>query len=140
MKIITDEKLLRRKSTEASGDYQNIVDDLLEAAEEARYSKMGCAGLAANQIGHLVRIFVMNIDNWFEAFINPNVIKKGGRMIRGKESCLSRPDKPPIEKMRFQRITIEYTDTDGNIKKETFHNFNARVVQHEMDHFDGKLI
>lgn len=140
-KIITNETLLSKKSVDVDfGAAQNIIDDLVDTAEEYRNSKMGCAGLAANQLGYYVRIFVIMLDGWYEPIVNPKVIKKGGRMIKAKESCLSRPGQPSIEKIRRQRITIEFLDIDNRIVRRTFHNFEARVVQHEMDHFKGMLI
>lgn len=142
-KIITDEELLKIKSADIDFDSpatQGIVDNLLDTAEEHRNDKAACVGLAANQLGSYVRIFVIKIDNWFEPIINPKVVKKGGRLIKMKETCLSRPNQPPIVKARFQRITLEYTSLEGKIVKKTFHNFSARIVQHELDHFKGRLV
>lgn len=148
--IIADEDRLKRKSIDIDLNpiksevmpmtVQQVADDLMDTAEAHRDSKVGCAGLAANQIGYCVRVFVIKLDYYYEPIINPKVIKRGGRLIKGGENCLSRPGKPVIDKVRYQRITIEYVDMDGATKRETFHNFNARVVQHEMDHFDGILI
>lgn len=142
-RIITDEKLLSKKSVDInldSEELEKIIDDLLDTAEENRNSKMGCAGLAASQIGYYYRICVVRLGHCYEPIINPKVIKKGGRVIKGSESCLSRPNKPPIEKMRFQRITVEYINSNKEVVRNTFHWVDARVLQHEMDHFDGKLI
>ena len=139
-KIITDEKLLERKSTDIdikSEDLKQIIEDLEDTAEANRKE---CAGLAANQIGYLSRVCIVKVDHWYTVFINPKSVKMGGRMLKGKESCLSRPNKPSIIKMRAQRVTIEHTLVDGRTIKETFYGFTARVFQHEIDHFNGKLI
>lgn len=142
-KIITDEILLTKKSVDIDLDSEQlgqVINDLIDTAEFAKTSKMGCAGLAANQIGYNFRICVVMLGAWFEPIINPEVVKRGGRVIKGLESCLSRPGKQPIEKMRFKRIKIKYTDMDGKSTTKMFHNFDARALQHEMDHFEGKLI
>ena len=142
-KIITDEAFLKKRSVNidlASPELQKILDDLEDTAEAHRNDKAACVGLAANQIGHLFRVMVIKKDHWYEPIVNPKIIKKGGRVIRMGETCLSKPGEAPIPKMRSQRITIEHTDFEGNVIKETFHGFNARIIQHEMDHFEGKLI
>lgn len=142
-KILTDEKFLNVVSEDIDIDsplLDIVLDDIMDTAESHRDSDMGCAGLAANQIGYLFRICVVKIGQWYEPIINPKILKKGGRVTSQKESCLSRPNKPPVNKMRFQRVTIAYVDQNKEPQKRTFHNFEARILQHEMDHFDGRLI
>jgi peptide deformylase len=140
-KIITDENILKKKSIDIDSVFlEQVVNDLIDTAENYRNSEMGCAGLAANQIGYLFRVLVIKLGDWYEPIINPKIIKKGGRMVKAQEGCLSRPNKPTVAKMRSQRITIEYIDMGSEKRTDTFHGFDARVIQHEMDHFEGKLI
>lgn len=102
-------------------------------------------GLAAPQIGSLLRIFVFyrQINEQFidkiEVVINPTIIDSSKEIQRGKEGCLSFPifstvvDRPQI-------VTMMWTKLDGSITREVFEGTEARIVMHEFDHLDGKLI
>ena len=101
-------------------------------------------GLAANQIGILKQIITVNIpdekrnkDKIYSLF-NPNIISYSKKKILMEEGCLSLP-KQYAEIERPEEIEIEYI----NIKKEKVieikKGFEARVLQHEVDHLHGKL-
>jgi peptide deformylase len=70
--------------------------------------------------------------------INPEIIEKSNEMLVSEEACLSVPD--VIWKVkRHQNIVVEYLDIFGRKKKKKLRNYNACIVQHEIDHLDAIL-
>lgn len=142
--ILTDKKVLALPCREVelpigTGDKINI-ENLLDTANDLGIKK--CAGLAAPQIGCVRRIIVVALLDRFEVMINPIILETKGKAVLGLEGCLSRPatiDKP-IKVRRFYKIQIEYVNKFGEQVKKRFKNFEARVVQHEIDHLNGILI
>ncbi len=73
-----------------------------------------------------------------EVLINPKIIKKSKKKNKDWEGCLSIPSiraKVP----RHTKIDVEYTSTDGTLKRVVFEDFIARIFQHEYDHLKGKV-
>ncbi len=136
--------------------YFKIADDMLETM----YAAPG-VGLAANQVGLLERILVIDVD--YEPVedddkdsegaevvggvtirhrkpiivINPEIVHKEGATSIA-EGCLSVPEFT-AEVKRSKVVTIKYRDIDGVEKLLTGEDFLAVAIQHEMDHLDGKL-
>jgi len=100
-------------------------------------------GLAANQVGELRRILVVDFqpitgEDHIEAFINPEIVEEEGRM-RLEEGCLSIPDvQEEIE--RSHRVRVRYLDREGYEQEQEGEGFLAAVLQHEIDHLNGVLI
>ena len=98
-------------------------------------------GLAAIQGGYQLRMFVMDCsrsgDN-SKVFINPEIVEKSDETLRDTEGCLSAPGRQGDVK-RHIRIILKYQDESGKEERKTFYNLEARCIQHEMDHLDGKL-
>lgn len=95
-------------------------------------------GLAAPQVGINRQIFVADIGDGPMAFINPRIIKKfGGDVI--EEGCLSIPGVTVMVR-RPERIVVRYIDENNQPQEKIYEEIMARVIQHEMDHLDGKLI
>lgn len=98
------------------------------------------AGLAANQIGKNVRIFVYNDRNHTgpRAIINPYIVNGEGKHF-DIEGCLSFPDTWAVVE-RFKNVTVRYVDFYTlNEKVEDFEGFDARLFQHEIEHLDGEI-
>ena len=101
-------------------------------------------GLAANQIGILKKIITVNIYNDLKkkdkiyALFNPNIISYSKKKITMEEGCLSLP-KQYAEIERSEEIELEYTNEKNQKIKERKFGFEARVLQHEIDHLEGKL-
>lgn len=94
-------------------------------------------GLAANQIGILQQVAVVEVENELLKIINPEIIDKKGKEI-GEEGCLSVPGKQgPVS--RAKEITLSYQNEQGLEVEKTFTDLVARVIQHEIDHLQGKL-
>lgn len=100
-------------------------------------------GLAANQIGILKQIVTVNIpnkknqDNIYTLF-NPKIISYSKKKIILEEGCLSLP-KQYAEVERPEEIEVEYYNNEKEIIIERKKGFEARVLQHEIDHLHGKL-
>ncbi len=71
-------------------------------------------------------------------FINPSLSFKSEEEFVSEESCLSIPDFTGYT-MRSKRIQVSYKDLNGNSKTKEFTDYNAAVVQHEIDHLNGVL-
>jgi peptide deformylase len=135
-----------------------LADDMLETM----YYAPGI-GLAANQVGLLDRIIVVDTD--YDAqdieggmkvpenaevianqiitgknpivLINPELIYKEGEFTMS-EGCLSVPDYN-AEVKRFDKIKVQYQDLDGLKKELSAEGLMSVCLQHEIDHLDGKL-
>lgn len=136
------EKVLRTPAKEVvklSSKIQGIIDDLLDTM----YSLNG-VGLAAPQIGHSYRIFVIDTSTGDEplnpiVFVNPKIVKKTGA-INSYEGCLSFPE-AYTNVRRYSNVTVRAKDRKGRpfqIDAETG-SLLARAIQHENDHLDGIL-
>jgi len=95
-------------------------------------------GLAAPQVGINQRLFVIDVGEGPLAIINPKITKKLGADIL-EEGCLSIPE-VTINIERSQQVTVKYMDEDGKTMEITCEELKARVIQHEIDHLNGKLI
>ncbi len=96
-------------------------------------------GLAAPQVGENVRIFLALLDGKrLTAMINPEFLGHSETLACAEEGCLSLPGEwGQVE--RFTEVTIRFLDTKGRPNTLKLKDFNARIVQHEMDHLDGIL-
>lgn len=101
-------------------------------------------GLAAPQIGKNLRIFVMRDGKELKTVINPKIISvtkvktKKDNKKEVLEGCLSVPHYyGPLR--RGEKIKIKYLNEDGQNVTETFKDFPAQIVQHEIDHLNGFL-
>lgn len=104
---------------------------------DTMYSARG-VGLAAPQIGVRSRIFVYDEGNGPKTMINP-VIEESSGTWEFEEGCLSVP-KMYFTFVRPKSITFSGFDLDGNQHAFKATDYLARVLQHETDHLDGKLL
>lgn len=101
-------------------------------------------GLAANQVGHDLSIFVIDenlaAENKVSAvYINPEISDYSKDQVEAEEGCLSLPNKW-LNIRRPKKIKIKALDGEGNKIKLKARGFLARVLQHETDHLNGILI
>lgn len=102
----------------------------------------GGVGLAAPQVGISQRLFVARVEGKVKAFINPEIFIISDYYEEydyAYEGCLSIPGKK-VNVRRAKHIQINYQDRKGNYYTEEYWDFDARVIQHEFDHLQGKLI
>ncbi|MEK9208147.1 MAG: peptide deformylase [Patescibacteria group bacterium] len=132
------DELLRTPTKEVT-----VFDDqLIEFVRQMAHT-MHCfngIGLAANQVGDLRRIFVIDEKlHKHNVFINPKIVKKSMFTNRYMEGCLSIPDKSFVVP-RYYSIDIDYQDMAGERQVLWASRGLAEVIQHEIDHLENKLI
>lgn len=98
-------------------------------------------GLAAPQIGETVRIIAFKNQETFSdtIMINPKIISYTKNMGILQEGCLSIPG-TLVNVIRPEEIVVEFTTVKGNQQRKKFGGMNSRIIQHEIDHLDGRLI
>jgi peptide deformylase len=152
--IAYGDPVLRKKTKEISADYPNLKT-LIEDIWETMYSASG-VGLAAPQIGHSIRLFIVDSEqilnkledeeknDWGdevgikEVFINAKVIAKTGEEWPYNEGCLSIPKiKEDVD--RPDEVHIQYYDADFKFHDKKFAGLTGRIIQHEYDHIEGIL-
>ncbi len=127
---------------EALDQAARLADDLLETMR----SFPGCVGIAANQVGELARVIVVDLSEHPKAadanhgllqLVNPRITASAGAEV-GREGCLSIPDYTANVK-RAVTITLEALTPAGEPLEVESVGFEARCLQHELDHLDGLL-
>ena len=113
------------------------TNDLIDNLFDTMYEEDG-VGLAAPQVGILKRIAVVDIreDNKV-VLINPEIIEEEGKAIM-EEGCLSIPGETG-DVIRSQKIKVRSLNREGKQIEFEAEGFEARAIQHEMDHLDGVL-
>ncbi len=100
-------------------------------------------GLAGPQVGVMKRIFVMDCT-WKEgaktpmAFLDPEILAASAEKDTLDEGCLSIPGLM-VPVVRPTEITVRWKDAHGTVQEQSFDGFEARCIQHEMDHLDGRV-
>ena len=115
-----------------NGELAALLDDMKTTvrAEDG-------AGLAAPQIGVDARVVVVDVEEGFFEFINPEIYYTKGEQV-GPEGCLSVKGKQGTV-ARPEKVKLVYRDRTGKKHKLTAEGFFARAVCHELDHLDGVL-
>jgi len=127
---------LRKKSSpvkEAGPGERMLFAAMIETMRQAKG-----VGLAAPQVGVNQRFFVMDVGNGPMVLINPRIVKKYGLCVL-EEGCLSIPE-VTLEIERPEEITVQFMNEDNKMMELTCADLMARVIQHETDHLNGKLI
>ncbi|MDQ3933815.1 MAG: peptide deformylase [Actinomycetota bacterium] len=104
-----------------------------------------CVGIAAPQIGELVRVVVVDVTDHPKAtdchgelvLVNPRVVESSGAEV-AREGCLSIPELTANVR-RATRVTIAAAAPDGAELEIATGGFEARCLLHELDHLDGVL-
>lgn len=97
-------------------------------------------GLAANQVGQLVRVIVAGLGDELYAMVNPRIAKSSAELQRSREGCLSVAQGTRFgDVYRAKRVTVEWIDLEGVPRKQKFTGIMACIIQHEIDHLDGVL-
>jgi peptide deformylase len=124
----------------------NVDDALRELADQmiaVMYDEPGI-GLAAPQVGHAIRLVVMDTawsdegnDKNPAVILNPEIVERDGK-VSWEEGCLSVPDFT-AEVERSARVVVRYQDLEGQEVTEDVSGLRAVCFQHEIDHLDGVL-
>ncbi len=108
-------------------------------------------GLAAPQIGYFYRIVLVDLNatrtrnhkvnnNIF--MVNPVILSKGEKLVSGREGCYSTNlDSFKVNGLvlRNDKVKVKFLTENGEAKIEEFKGFTARIIQHEVDHLNGKV-
>ncbi len=145
--------VLRKVAKDITKDYPKL-DELISNMTETMKNAQG-VGLAAPQIGHPIRLFLVDaspfaedeelteeeqasLENFKKVFINAQIVDEVGDEWAFNEGCLSIPDVRE-DVFRQSDIVIEYQDENFEKHKDTFTGIVARIIQHEYDHIEGIL-
>ncbi len=107
-----------------------LIDDMKDTLDKAQG-----AGLAAVQVGVLRRIFIVDVEEGYYEFINPEIVSTKGEQY-GPEGCLSVKGKWG-DVRRPNEVVIKALDRNGKPFKLKAVGFFARAICHEYDHLDG---
>ncbi len=147
LRIVTapDNKLISKAEliTELNEDVFRLASDMTDTM----YKAPGI-GLAANQVGELIRLIVFDIHYAYAepkdkkkaptVIINPVILISEGEEFR-EEGCLSVPNFN-VDVKRAARVQVEGVNIKGKPVKIEAEGLMARVLQHEIDHLEGKTL
>lgn len=111
---------------------------LIEAMLNTISEKETDIGLAAPQIGINKQIFVVDLPDFPHVFVDPKITRTEGKETL-EEGCLSFPG-ITFQVSRPKKIWVDYLDEHNNAHHLECEGFYARVISHETDHLNGKLL
>ena len=133
---IFGDSVLRKKAKpvkEVTVEHQKV----LSLMSQSMYEHSGI-GLAAPQIGMSVRLIVVDIGEGLYKLVNPKIVKRQGSQAI-QEGCLSVPG-ASVKVKRSRQVWVEALDENNRPLKLEAKDLFACVLQHEIDHLEGKLI
>jgi peptide deformylase len=132
-----DTPILRTK-TKPVAKVTKELQKLLKDMQETTVAADGL-GIAAPQIGRTERVCIVHMGGRLTPLVNPVITQKSADQETAEEGCLSLPGIwVPVP--RSLSIRLEYLDAKGAKQERLLTSMDARVVQHEVDHLEGKLI
>jgi len=138
LNIVTlgDERL--KKHSILVPEFDGEIETLAEQMFETMYANKGI-GLAAVQVGKLIRLFITHIPNdGPRVFINPEVLETSVDQGTYEEGCLSIPE-VNADVIRPAQVKIQAWNLKGRPFSMDAEELLARVIQHELDHLNGVL-
>lgn len=118
--------------------------ELLEDLEDTLRAGPGSVGVAAPQIGELLRVAIVDVSakpgiphHGCLKLVNPEIVHRAGE-VKGREGCMSVPDYTG-NVLRAATIRLRAQNADGEWREWDCQGYEARAVQHELDHLDGLL-
>lgn len=142
LKILTyPDDTLRQPTRELDridGDVQKMIDQMASTM----YAAPG-VGLAAIQVGWAKSVLIYDIAHSeqnpsLQVLINPRIVDQHGEVLSENEGCLSVPEFRADVK-RYASILVEGVDREGRPVQMEAEGMLAIVLQHEVDHLEGKL-
>lgn len=125
-----------RKVAPESHDLDALIETMFEVMEREEG-----VGLAAPQIGIQKRVMVWRHPETEERFalLNPRIVERSEQTLTAEEGCLSIPGHV-MEVARAQSIVVQGMDPSGRTVTIEASGLMARILQHEIDHLEGRLI
>ncbi len=140
--VYPDERLTR--SSDLVSHFDDSLRTFVADLEATMRAGQGGVGIAAPQVGYAQRIVIVDVSTKAKikhhgrlVLINPEITHWEG-FAAGREGCMSVPDYTG-NVIRAQRITVEALDEYGSPQHYELEGYEARAVQHEIDHLDGLL-
>ena len=140
-------KILRENAADADLMKKDEITALVADMEETLAAADGC-GLAAPQVGVPSRVLIVDgrgledvypyLKDFKRVMINPELLEESRETCDYSEGCLSVPG-IYAEVRRPEKIKVEYVNADFEHVTEEFDKFACRMIQHELDHLDGKM-
>jgi peptide deformylase len=120
-------------------EHGSLAEDLLETMR----ASPACVGLAAPQIGVALRVFVLDVSGHRAAtqhhgelvMFDPEIVESSGQLV-GREGCMSVPDLTG-DVARATEVVVRGLGLHGERLEIAAVGFEARAIQHEIDHLDG---
>lgn len=132
--IVKDVMFLSQKAKKATEKDKYIANDLLDTLKANRDR---CVGLAANMIGYNKAIIYVSGGLYDFVMINPVITSRSGD-YETEEGCLSLIGERRCK--RYKEIEVDYLDINFNKQHGKYTEFVAEIIQHEIDHTNGKII
>ncbi len=132
--IVKDVMFLSQKAKKATEKDKYIANDLLDTLKANRDR---CVGLAANMIGYNKAIICVSGGLYDFVMINPVITSRSGD-YETEEGCLSLIGERRCK--RYKEIEVDYLDINVNKQHGKYTEFVAEIIQHEIDHTNGKII
>lgn len=133
-----------KQISEPVKSFDNNLLAFLADLEETMRAGPGGVGIAAAQVGTFSRIAIVDVSakpkikhNGCMILINPEIKTWDGMKI-GREGCMSVPDYTG-NVIRAEKITLQAYNAQGDLIDYECEGYEARAVQHELDHLDGML-
>jgi peptide deformylase len=143
--LIAPHPVLAAPAREVRDDeFTPALRQLMSDMAETMYAAPG-VGLAAPQVGDGRRMVVMDSKSGDERgkrlykMVNPKIIERSAEKIVWNETCLSVPDLE-VEVERSRKIKVQWRDETGIVIEEPFEEYEAVIVQHELDHLLGTVL
>ncbi len=132
--IVKDIIFLMQKAAPATKEDFPIAEDLRDTLIAHADT---CVGMAANMIGCAKAIIAFRDKKEITVMYNPELLSAAAP-YEAEEGCLSLTG--TRKTTRYDRIEVKYRDAAFRVKKKKYQGFTAQIIQHEMDHLQGKLI
>ena len=116
-------------------EFQEFLDAMIQKMIKERG-----VGLASPQVGKNIRAVIIQPDPYKDplVLINPEITKKSEALLESEEGCFSVPGTYGLVK-RHKKVSVRALNRHGRRFEFEAKNFDAFVVQHEIDHLDGIL-
>jgi len=144
LEILQYPDLRLKQLSEPVKRFDDTLRDYIVELEQTMRAGPGGVGIAAPQTGHFIRVVIVDVSSKPKiqqhgrmVMVNPEIISYDG-FAKGREGCMSVPDYTG-NVIRAESIELEYFDEFGEKHKIDSVGFEARAIQHELDHLEGLL-
>lgn len=133
-----------KQVSEPVAQFDDTLRGFITDLEETMRAGPGGVGIAAPQVGRFIRVAIVDVSakpgveqHGRLVLVNPEIVAYNG-FAKGREGCMSVPDYTG-NVIRAECIAVEYFDEHGEKRALESSGFEARAIQHELDHLQGLL-